>query len=118
MRWACRNRTCTGTSVTRCAIPCVACRGCCSSASGRPGIGELEPGSGEMAFTDASHHMGTTRMSAAPADGVVDADCRVHGVRNLYVAGSSVFPSAGFANPTLSIVALSLRLARHLAAER
>lgn len=82
------------------------------------GIGELEPGSGEMAFTDASHHMGTTRMSAAPADGVVDADCRVHGVRNLYVAGSSVFPSAGFANPTLSIVALSLRLARHLAAAR
>jgi choline dehydrogenase-like flavoprotein len=82
------------------------------------GLGRLEPGSGEMTFTDASHHMGTTRMSASPVDGVVDTDCRVHGVRNLYVAGSSVFPSAGFANPTLSIVALSLRLARHLAAAR
>jgi choline dehydrogenase-like flavoprotein len=57
------------------------------------------------------HHMGTTRMSADPAHGVVDADCRVHGLDNLFVAGSSVYPSAGFANPTLTIVALALRLA-------
>jgi choline dehydrogenase-like flavoprotein len=56
------------------------------------------------------HHMGTTRMSDNPRTGVVDAACRVHGVDNLYIAGSSVFPSSGFANPTLTIVALALRL--------
>lgn len=78
------------------------------------GVGELTPGDGEPEFTDASHHMGTTRMSEDPRRGVVDADCRVHGVGNLYVAGSSVFPSAGHANPTLTIVALALRLADHL----
>ena len=57
----------------------------------------------------------TTRMHADPRHGVVDADLRVHGVRNLYAAGASVFPTAGFANPTLTIVALSLRLADVLA---
>jgi choline dehydrogenase-like flavoprotein len=62
------------------------------------------------------HHMGTTRMSAGPALGVVDAHCRVHGVANLYVAGSSVFPTSGLANPTFTIVALALRLADHLKA--
>ena len=61
-----------------------------------------------------AHHMGTTRMSANPEHGVVDADLRCHDVSNLYVAGSSVFPTFGFANPTLTIVALSLRLAQHL----
>jgi choline dehydrogenase-like flavoprotein len=60
------------------------------------------------------HHMGTTRMHADPRRGVVDADCRVHGVSNLFVAGSSVFPTSGTAGPTLTIVALALRLARHL----
>ena len=60
------------------------------------------------------HHMGTTRMSAAPEQGVVDPNGRVHGIDGLYVAGSSVFPTGGFANPTLTIVALSLRLADHL----
>lgn len=60
------------------------------------------------------HHMGTTRMSADPAHGVVDSDCRVHGLRNLYVAGSSVFPTGGYANPTLTVVALALRLGAHL----
>mgnify|MGYP001618032562 CR=1 FL=1 len=60
------------------------------------------------------HHMGTTRMSDDPTSGVVDADCRVHGVSNLYVAGSSVFPTCGYANATLTIVALALRLADHL----
>ena len=58
--------------------------------------------------------IGTTRMAATPEDGVVDGDCRVHGVQNLFVAGSSVFPTAGNANPTLTIVALALRLADHL----
>jgi choline dehydrogenase-like flavoprotein len=78
------------------------------------GLGRLEPGDGEIRYTDASHHMGTTRMSADARHGVVDADCRVHGVANLFMAGSSVFPSAGHANPTLSLVALALRLGRHL----
>ncbi len=60
------------------------------------------------------HHMGTTRMHPDPRHGVVDADGRVHGMANLYVAGSSVFPTSGTANPTLTIVALALRLADHL----
>ncbi len=62
----------------------------------------------------AAHHMGTTRMSDDPAAGVVDADCRVHGINNLYVAGSSVFPTGGWAFPTFTIVALALRLADRL----
>lgn len=59
----------------------------------------------------AYHHIGTTRMHRDPSQGVVDGDCRVHGVENLFVAGSSVFPTGGYANPTLTIVALSIRLA-------
>jgi choline dehydrogenase-like flavoprotein len=61
-----------------------------------------------------AHHMGTTRMSTDPATGVVDTDGTVHGVHNLHVAGSSVFPTSGWAFPTFTIVALSLRLAEHL----
>ena len=61
------------------------------------------------------HHMGATRMSARPEDGFVDIDCRVHGVDNLYIAGSSVFPTSGYANPTLTIIALAARLGDHLA---
>jgi len=80
----------------------------------RRGIGQLVPGDGEPRFTDASHHIGTTRMSDDPKRGVVDPDGRVHGMANLYVAGSSVFPSSGHANPTFTIVALALRLAAHL----
>lgn len=60
------------------------------------------------------HHMGTTRMADSPRAGVVDRDCRVHDVRNLWIAGSSVFPTSGWANPTLSIIALALRLADRL----
>jgi len=80
------------------------------------GLGKLERSDTEIMFTDASHHMGTTRMSEVPNTGVVDANCRVHGVENLHIAGSSVFPTAGHANPTLTIIALSLRLADHLQA--
>lgn len=65
-------------------------------------------------FDSAAHHIGTTRMSSNPRDGVVDSDCRVHGTENLFVAGSSVFPTSGHANPTLMIVALAHRLADHL----
>ncbi len=61
-----------------------------------------------------NHHLGTTRMSADPKQGVVDATSRVHGLGNLYVAGSSVFPTYGSSNPTLNLVALTLRLADHL----
>lgn len=57
------------------------------------------------------HHMGTTRMSASPRNGVVDQRCRVHGIENLTMAGSSVFATSGWANPTLGIVALSMRSA-------
>jgi choline dehydrogenase-like flavoprotein len=57
------------------------------------------------------HHMGTTRMAEDPRRGVTDARTRVHGIGNLYVAGSSLFPTSGWANPTLTIVALALRTA-------
>ena len=53
-------------------------------------------------------------MHADPKKGVVDPQCRVHGIANLYMAGSSVFPTSGFSNPTLTLVALALRLSDHL----
>jgi len=64
---------------------------------------------------DMGHTAGTTRMAADPGRGVVDADCKVHGVDGLYVAGASIFPTSGHANPTLMIVAFAHRLAEHLA---
>lgn len=60
------------------------------------------------------HHIGTTRMSADPRHGVVDGNGRLHGYGNLFLAGSSVFATAGWANPTLTILALALRLGDHL----
>lgn len=63
------------------------------------------------------HHMGTTRMHEEPTQGVVDADCKVHGLGNLYLAGSGTFPTSGSANPTLTLIALSLRLSDHLKAQ-
>lgn len=60
------------------------------------------------------HHMGTTRMHVNSKEGVVDENCKVHGIHNLYIAGSSCFPTAGSANPTYTIVAMTLRLADHL----
>ena len=60
------------------------------------------------------HHAGTTRMDDDPAHGVVDRDCRVHGLDNLFVAGSSVFPSSGSTSPTVTILQLALRLGDHL----
>jgi choline dehydrogenase-like flavoprotein len=87
----------------------------------RAGIGRLElpPADAPPEVTAPGgihHHMGTTRMHPDERQGVVDADCRVHGVPNLFVAGSSVFPTGGYANPTLTIVALAIRLADHLKA--
>jgi choline dehydrogenase-like flavoprotein len=69
-------------------------------------VSESIPGGG--------HHIGTTRMASSACDGVVDRDCAVFGLSNLYVASSSVFPTSSHANPTLTIVALALRLADHL----
>ena len=96
----------------------------------RRGLGRLEPAS--WLYDDSTswpidptvsshpiggyHHMGTTRMSEDSAQGVVDRNCRVHGYANLYIAGSSVFPTAGWANPTLTILALTHRLGEHLLA--
>jgi choline dehydrogenase-like flavoprotein len=65
---------------------------------------------------DMKHPTGTTRMATLPTAGVVDEDCRVHGVENLFIAGSSVFPTSGHANPTLLLVALAARLAHHIRA--
>jgi choline dehydrogenase-like flavoprotein len=86
---------------------------------GRTGIGRLqirfEPNAPWPEDLEGGyHHMGTTRMSADPRKGVVDADCRVHGLDNLYIAGSSVFTTGGSATPTMTLIALALRLADHL----
>ena len=90
---------------------------------GRRGIGrvrmhdwvlESESTSWPKSLGGGWHHMGTTRMHSDPRRGVVDATCRVHGITNLYVAGAAVYPTAGCANPTLTLVALSLRLSDHL----
>ena len=70
----------------------------------------------EGALETGDHHMGALRMSESPENGIVDINSRLHTVDNLYVAGSAVFPSGGYANPTLTIVALALRLAEHLRA--
>jgi choline dehydrogenase-like flavoprotein len=61
------------------------------------------------------HHIGTARMGNDPRTSVVDRDCRVHSVHDLFVAGSAAFPTSSQANPTLTLIALSLRLGRHLA---
>lgn len=86
---------------------------------GRTGFGRLHPlltenGPWPDGFYGDAHQMGTTRMHRDPKLGVVDENCRVHSVANLYVAGSSVFPNTGANNPTLTIVALALRLADHI----
>ena len=61
------------------------------------------------------HHMGTTRMHDSPKQGVVDRNCKMHGMSNFYVAGSSVFPTVGANFPTITIAAMTLRLSEHLA---
>ncbi|MDG2520303.1 GMC family oxidoreductase [Caulobacter segnis] len=69
------------------------------------------------AMLESYHHLGGTRMSRDPREGVIDADLRFHGLQNLYVLGGSSLPTGGHANPTFTIVALALRLADHLKAE-
>jgi choline dehydrogenase-like flavoprotein len=87
----------------------------------RAGVGRLETDLAQAdpwpIDQDASHHMGTTRMGLDPKTSVADAHGRVHAVENVYMAGASLFPTSGCANPTFTIVALSIRLARHLREE-
>ena len=78
------------------------------------GAGQVERVEGGSPDPNAHHHAGTTRMAADPTGGVVDRDSRVFETDNLYVTGASVFPRAGFANPSLTIVAMGLRLGEYL----
>ena len=78
------------------------------------GLGPINVGPLVQPDANSHHHMGTTRMASDPANGVTDANGQVFGTDNLFVTGASLFPAAGFANPTLTTVALSLRLARRL----
>ena len=77
-------------------------------------LGRLCITGGHRPDLSAHHHAGTTRMALHPQDGVVDPHGHAFGLENLYMVGASVFPTAGFANPTLTIVALALRLADHI----
>ncbi|MGW8227268.1 MAG: GMC oxidoreductase [Gammaproteobacteria bacterium] len=87
---------------------------------GRSGFGRMrvqQPMNEDILLEGANggaHHMGTTRMHSSPRYGVVDENCLVHGLKNLYISGSSVFPVCGYSNPTLTITALSVRLADYL----
>jgi choline dehydrogenase-like flavoprotein len=86
------------------------------------GLGELsyDPAGIESEMTRygayGGHHIGTARMGSDPRSSVVDAECRVHGISNLFIAGAAVFPTSSQANPTLTVVALALRLAEMLKA--
>jgi choline dehydrogenase-like flavoprotein len=73
-----------------------------------------DPLASELQVRFGRHHMGTTRMHRDPKQGVVDENCRVHGIANIFVASSSVFPTGGHANATFTIAALTIRLADHL----
>ena len=81
---------------------------------GRCELEEITPELVESRVKGHYHNIGTTRMSAQPRDGVVDPNGRVHGVANLHVAGSSLFPTAGYSGPTMMIIGFALRLADHL----
>lgn len=90
--------------------------------AGAWGVGRIElEDHFDLPYWDAHtawHQLGTTRMALSAMEGVVDGDCLLHGTKNVYVTGGSVFPSGGRANPTMTIVALSVRLAAHLLAQR
>ena len=92
-----------------------------STALSNCGLGRYEPSSMDAESIRTLwglHHMtGTTRMSDDPKDGVVDKNCKVHGVENLYVASSAIFPTGGYANPTLTILAFAIRIADELKAQ-
>jgi choline dehydrogenase-like flavoprotein len=89
-------------------------------AAGGLGRFDYDPRSVEEEMTRygayGGHHIGTARMGTERRSSIVNADGRVHDVDNLFVAGAAVFPTSGQANPTLTVVALALRLAQHLSA--
>ncbi len=80
----------------------------------RMGVGQLDKEDISLITGDSSHHMGTTRMGVDPKTSVVDVNCKVHTMDNVYIAGSSVFTTGSCVNPTFTIVALSIRLADHI----
>lgn len=85
----------------------------------RSGLGRFEIARREddlpaLGSHGTAHHMGTTRMHVSPKQGVVDPNCKLHSVSNLFIASGAVFPTGGYANPTLTIVAMSIRLADHV----
>jgi choline dehydrogenase-like flavoprotein len=84
-----------------------------ASGLGRVDLEQADTGR-PLQIIGCNHHMGTTRMHTDPRLGVVDQNCKVHGMHNLHIAGSSVFPTCGNDMPTLTIVALALRLADHV----
>lgn len=85
--------------------------------SGGPDHWTFSPDQSNLAgLQTGDHHMGALRMSEQPEDGIVDPNCKIHTIDNLYIAGSGVYPTSGHTNPTLTIVALALRLADHLKA--
>jgi choline dehydrogenase-like flavoprotein len=86
----------------------------------RSGVGRLDYDPDDLAMRARAegayggHHIGAARMSSTPSEGVVDLQCRVHGVGNLFLASAAVFPTSGQANPTLTILAITLRIASRL----
>lgn len=82
------------------------------------GAGKVRPGAPVDPQATGGHHIGTTRMGTSASRGVVDENCRVHGLDNLYIASSSVFPTCSYANPTLMVLSLAIRLSDHLAGGR
>lgn len=88
------------------------------SGLGRARVNDLVPLDRRASIASACHHMGTTRMAKDPRDGVVDENLKVFDCDNLYIASSSVFPRYGFSNPTLMVIALSVKLAQHLAGSK
>lgn len=81
----------------------------------RNGLGRVGSYHEDYEITGGGHMIGSTRMGVKPENSCVDGNCQVHNLSNLYVAGSSVFPAGGAANPTFTIVALAIRLGEHLA---
>lgn len=82
----------------------------------KSGVGKVVSVPRISSAPQGGHHLGTTRMSSVPQHGVVDENCKVHDVSNLYIASSSVFTTASYANPTLTVLALAIRLADHITA--
>ncbi|MBV08673.1 GMC family oxidoreductase [Rubinisphaera sp.] len=83
----------------------------------REGLGRLARGAAPLReghVLHSNHHLGTTRMAATPEEGVVNANCQIHGIENGYLIGGNVFPTGGWANPSLTLLALASRLADHL----